>query len=220
MSEIVFDCPECGGRVTVDYADAGRELPCPHCTRVVVIPVPGGGRHGHAKLGKPVLVVHTVEAQGAPPTPHQVPVARSEDQKPCACCGALVPVEARTCPECMHQFPPPRHSAEVLHVREEVGAKEGGGKSSGRAFGAHQVTARCPSCGSRLFLVCDDCDRSDRLRLGHSAATCVCGGVTDQVVCPRCDKKIKRRHFRVHFGALSGVPEDQVPGTGDEAEDG
>ena len=40
MSDIHFDCPECGHNLVVDESGAGLAVPCPECSYVIKIPVP------------------------------------------------------------------------------------------------------------------------------------------------------------------------------------
>ncbi len=40
MSDILFNCPECGHSLTVDSAGAGLNVPCPECKKQISIPIP------------------------------------------------------------------------------------------------------------------------------------------------------------------------------------
>lgn len=40
MTDIEFDCPHCGHHLSVDARGAGREVPCPDCSKPVQIPAP------------------------------------------------------------------------------------------------------------------------------------------------------------------------------------
>lgn len=40
MSDIMFDCPECGGSLEVDAAGAGMTVNCPQCSKPILIPQP------------------------------------------------------------------------------------------------------------------------------------------------------------------------------------
>ena len=40
MTDISFDCPECGGNLKVDASGAGLTVPCPLCAKQITIPSP------------------------------------------------------------------------------------------------------------------------------------------------------------------------------------
>ncbi len=39
-SDIVFDCPNCGHNLVVDYRAAGLQVPCPDCGAIIQAPIP------------------------------------------------------------------------------------------------------------------------------------------------------------------------------------
>ncbi len=41
-SDIVFDCPNCGHNLVVDYRAAGLQVPCVACGKTIVAPIPDG----------------------------------------------------------------------------------------------------------------------------------------------------------------------------------
>lgn len=41
-SDIVFDCPQCGHNLVVDYRAAGLQVPCPDCGAIIQAPIPDG----------------------------------------------------------------------------------------------------------------------------------------------------------------------------------
>lgn len=41
-TDIVFDCPECGKSLVIDYHGAGLSIPCPDCHAVIQVPIPEG----------------------------------------------------------------------------------------------------------------------------------------------------------------------------------
>ncbi|MGD0650264.1 MAG: DUF4177 domain-containing protein [Verrucomicrobiia bacterium] len=41
MADITFNCPECGGSLSVDREGAGRMVACPVCAKQIQIPDPG-----------------------------------------------------------------------------------------------------------------------------------------------------------------------------------
>ncbi len=41
-SDIVFDCPQCGHNLVVDYRAAGLQVPCPDCGSIIQAPIPDG----------------------------------------------------------------------------------------------------------------------------------------------------------------------------------
>lgn len=38
MSDLKFSCPACGQNISCDTALAGKDIPCPHCNAVIVVP--------------------------------------------------------------------------------------------------------------------------------------------------------------------------------------
>ena len=41
-SDIVFECPNCGHVIVIDYRGAGLMVNCPECNNAVEVPIPGG----------------------------------------------------------------------------------------------------------------------------------------------------------------------------------
>lgn len=41
-TDIVFDCPQCGEGLVVDYRGAGLSIHCPKCGKEVLVPIPDG----------------------------------------------------------------------------------------------------------------------------------------------------------------------------------
>lgn len=41
-TDIVFDCPECGKSLVIDYRAAGLSVPCSDCGSLVDVPIPEG----------------------------------------------------------------------------------------------------------------------------------------------------------------------------------
>jgi len=41
-SDIVFECPNCGHVIVIDYRGAGLMVSCPECNNAVEVPIPGG----------------------------------------------------------------------------------------------------------------------------------------------------------------------------------
>lgn len=41
-TDIVFDCPQCGESLVVDYRGAGLGIHCPKCGKEVLVPIPEG----------------------------------------------------------------------------------------------------------------------------------------------------------------------------------
>ncbi len=41
-TDIVFDCPNCGGQLAIDYRGAGLETKCSFCGTQVLVPIPDG----------------------------------------------------------------------------------------------------------------------------------------------------------------------------------
>jgi len=39
-TDIVFDCPQCGHNLVVDYRAAGLQVPCPDCGAIIQAPIP------------------------------------------------------------------------------------------------------------------------------------------------------------------------------------
>ena len=39
-TDIVFDCPECGHQLAVDYRAAGLQVPCSVCGAIIQVPIP------------------------------------------------------------------------------------------------------------------------------------------------------------------------------------
>ncbi len=39
-SDIVFDCPNCGHNLVVDYRAAGLQVPCTDCGAIIQVPIP------------------------------------------------------------------------------------------------------------------------------------------------------------------------------------
>ncbi len=40
IRDIVFDCPNCGHNLVVDYRAAGLSVPCPECHAIIYAPIP------------------------------------------------------------------------------------------------------------------------------------------------------------------------------------
>ena len=41
-TDIVFDCPNCGHNLCVDYRAAGLQVPCSDCGAIIQVPIPEG----------------------------------------------------------------------------------------------------------------------------------------------------------------------------------
>ncbi|MBS7286936.1 MAG: hypothetical protein KIH06_06715 [Kiritimatiellae bacterium] len=41
-TDIVFDCPECGKNLVIDYRGAGLQINCSQCGASVLVPIPDG----------------------------------------------------------------------------------------------------------------------------------------------------------------------------------
>ena len=41
-TDIVFDCPQCGRNLVVDYRAAGLQVPCSNCGAIIEVPIPEG----------------------------------------------------------------------------------------------------------------------------------------------------------------------------------
>lgn len=41
-TDIVFDCPNCGHNLCVDYRAAGLQVPCSDCGAIIQVPIPDG----------------------------------------------------------------------------------------------------------------------------------------------------------------------------------
>ncbi len=41
-TDIVFDCPNCGKNMTIDYRGAGLQINCTECGKEVLVPIPDG----------------------------------------------------------------------------------------------------------------------------------------------------------------------------------
>ena len=41
-TDIVFDCPQCGKNLVIDYRGAGLEINCSECGASVLVPIPDG----------------------------------------------------------------------------------------------------------------------------------------------------------------------------------
>ncbi len=41
-SDIVFDCPQCGKNLVIDYRGAGLQINCTQCGANVLVPIPDG----------------------------------------------------------------------------------------------------------------------------------------------------------------------------------
>lgn len=41
-TDIVFDCPQCGERLVIDYRGAGLQITCSSCGGEVLVPIPDG----------------------------------------------------------------------------------------------------------------------------------------------------------------------------------
>jgi predicted RNA-binding Zn-ribbon protein involved in translation (DUF1610 family) len=41
-TDIVFDCPECGKSLVIDYRGAGLQINCSECGASVLVPIPDG----------------------------------------------------------------------------------------------------------------------------------------------------------------------------------
>ncbi len=41
-TDIVFDCPECGKSLVIDYRGAGLQIDCSSCGATVLVPIPDG----------------------------------------------------------------------------------------------------------------------------------------------------------------------------------
>lgn len=41
-TDIVFDCPQCGKNLVIDYRGAGLEINCSECGSSVLVPIPDG----------------------------------------------------------------------------------------------------------------------------------------------------------------------------------
>ncbi len=41
-TDIVFDCPQCGKSLAIDYRGAGLSIPCSDCGSIVEVPIPEG----------------------------------------------------------------------------------------------------------------------------------------------------------------------------------
>lgn len=41
-TDIVFDCPNCGKSLVIDYRGAGLQIPCSDCGASVLVPIPEG----------------------------------------------------------------------------------------------------------------------------------------------------------------------------------
>ena len=41
-TDIVFECPQCGKSLAIDYRGAGLSIPCTDCGTLVVVPIPEG----------------------------------------------------------------------------------------------------------------------------------------------------------------------------------
>jgi hypothetical protein len=169
---------------------------------------------GHPRFGKPKAIVVSDDGEGSAPMVHLADTEVPPGSKRCAGCSAIVPEEARVCPECLHEFPPLRHSAEGLKVRGGMEAAVSAAGSRGETVGRHAVVATCPKCRSRVFVGCEACGRSDAFRMDSGCVHCLCGVDTNEVDCPRCGAVIDRRGFRVHFEGITGVSRDQ-DGTAD-----
>ncbi len=39
-TDIVFDCPQCGHNLVVDYRAAGLQVPCSECGAIIQVPIP------------------------------------------------------------------------------------------------------------------------------------------------------------------------------------
>ena len=208
MVDIAFTCPRCGGHLVVDGTGAGCEVPCPLCGERIVIPRPEAPRSGRARLGKPKSIELSASGPGGALAPHLVRSDAPAGTKVCAGCGRMVPAEAATCPECLHEFPPPRHFPDGLHVRGDTKDSSPGASTRGTTIGRHAVVATCPKCQSRVFLACGACGRADAFRMDSHCVNCFCGADTDEVDCPRCGAVIDRRGFRVHFEGITGKAPD------------
>ena len=95
MEDIHFFCPECGGKLKVVSKAAGRSLPCPHCSKTIIVP-----------KEPPLKSVHS--------GPSSKP--QSEDESPqiiaCPFCSEQILATAIKCKHCGEfldgrQSPPP-----------------------------------------------------------------------------------------------------------------
>ena len=41
-TDIVFDCPQCGKSLAIDYRGAGLTIPCSDCGKTIEVPIPDG----------------------------------------------------------------------------------------------------------------------------------------------------------------------------------
>lgn len=80
MSDIKFNCPECGGALEVDASGAGMTVNCPDCKKPICIP-------------KPVAKIQVRQ-------PISSPSARSQSEKPCPLCGESILAVAKKCKHC------------------------------------------------------------------------------------------------------------------------
>ena len=77
MSAIKFNCRYCQSHIVVDERGAGMELPCPHCSRLLLIPAPEV-----TDLAPKVITISPTVPESSPPKLHATIASPSQTKAP------------------------------------------------------------------------------------------------------------------------------------------